>query len=310
MSRLSPLALIPLACVFTLGAAASRALGDLPPPKGAPAPAAPAAPAAPQAPAASRSGRSASRTRRRSRSRPTARSASTRGSRSPSRTTLQPSPTSTVVAQVDGKDVPVEVRRRTRRTATAWSTWASTRRRATLTLRWTATITRKARRGPGHGPRPRPLQAGGPPRPDRRARRRSSRRSSASTSRTSTSATARRSSTTTCCTTMQYDKVAPGWGKGDFDRACEVGKGNCTDFHAKFTGIGRAAGIPVRFTMGIPMTHRREAAPPAATTAGRTSTTASHWIARRHLRGAEGPRRRTRRRPSGSSATSTPTASR
>jgi len=56
--------------------------------------------------------------------------------------------------------------------------------------------------------------------------------------------------------TMQYskdDKVAPGWGKGDFNRACEVGKGNCTDFHAKFTGIARAAGIPVRFTMGIPL---------------------------------------------------------
>jgi transglutaminase-like putative cysteine protease len=53
--------------------------------------------------------------------------------------------------------------------------------------------------------------------------------------------------------TMTYDKVAPGWGKGDFDRACEVGKGNCTDFHAKFTGIARAGGIPVRFTMGIPL---------------------------------------------------------
>ena len=53
--------------------------------------------------------------------------------------------------------------------------------------------------------------------------------------------------------TMVYDKVAPGWGKGDFARACEVGKGNCTDFHAKFTGIARAGGIPVRFTMGIPL---------------------------------------------------------
>lgn len=54
-------------------------------------------------------------------------------------------------------------------------------------------------------------------------------------------------------TTMQYDKVAEGWGKGDFLRACTVGKGNCTDFHAKFTGIARAGGIPVRFTMGIPL---------------------------------------------------------
>src|SRR5262245_6129896 len=31
-------------------------------------------------------------------------------------------------------------------------------------------------------------------------------------------------------TTMKYDKETPGWGKGDFNRACEVGKGNCTDF--------------------------------------------------------------------------------
>ncbi len=53
--------------------------------------------------------------------------------------------------------------------------------------------------------------------------------------------------------TMSYDKVAEGWGKGDFDRACTVGKGNCTDFHAKFIGVGRAAGIPVRFTMGVPL---------------------------------------------------------
>jgi transglutaminase-like putative cysteine protease len=54
-------------------------------------------------------------------------------------------------------------------------------------------------------------------------------------------------------TTMQYDKVADGWGRGDFQRACTVGKGNCTDFHAKFTGIARASHIPVRFTMGIPL---------------------------------------------------------
>jgi transglutaminase-like putative cysteine protease len=51
--------------------------------------------------------------------------------------------------------------------------------------------------------------------------------------------------------TMAYDKETPGWGKGDFDRACAVGKGNCTDFHAKFMGISRAAKIPARFTMGV-----------------------------------------------------------
>lgn len=53
---------------------------------------------------------------------------------------------------------------------------------------------------------------------------------------------------------MTYDKQAPGWGKGDFDRACDVAKGNCTDFHARFMGVARAAGIPARFTMGIPIT--------------------------------------------------------
>jgi transglutaminase-like putative cysteine protease len=52
-------------------------------------------------------------------------------------------------------------------------------------------------------------------------------------------------------TTMTYDKIEPGYGRGDFERACKVGKGNCTDFHAKFMGIARAANIPARFTMGV-----------------------------------------------------------
>ena len=52
---------------------------------------------------------------------------------------------------------------------------------------------------------------------------------------------------------MEYDKKTPGYGKGDFLRSLTVCKGNCTDFHARFMGVGRAAGIPVRFTMGIPL---------------------------------------------------------
>ncbi len=52
---------------------------------------------------------------------------------------------------------------------------------------------------------------------------------------------------------MEYNKKVPGYGAGDFERAVTVCKGNCTDFHARFIGIGRAAKIPVRFTMGIPM---------------------------------------------------------
>jgi transglutaminase-like putative cysteine protease len=52
---------------------------------------------------------------------------------------------------------------------------------------------------------------------------------------------------------MSYDKAEPGYGFGDFDRSVKVCKGNCTDFHARFIGTGRAAKIPCRFTMGIPM---------------------------------------------------------
>jgi transglutaminase-like putative cysteine protease len=51
--------------------------------------------------------------------------------------------------------------------------------------------------------------------------------------------------------TTVYSKEGTGWGQGDFERACKECKGNCTDFHAKFMGIARAAGIPARFTMGF-----------------------------------------------------------
>ncbi len=50
---------------------------------------------------------------------------------------------------------------------------------------------------------------------------------------------------------MTYDKVEPGWGKGDFERACEVGKGNCSDFTSKFVAIARASGIPARWISSI-----------------------------------------------------------
>jgi transglutaminase-like putative cysteine protease len=52
---------------------------------------------------------------------------------------------------------------------------------------------------------------------------------------------------------MEYNKKVAGYGLGDFDRSVVVCKGNCTDFHARFTGVGRASMIPVRFTMGIPL---------------------------------------------------------
>ena len=50
---------------------------------------------------------------------------------------------------------------------------------------------------------------------------------------------------------MTYDKETPGWGKGDFERTCDVGRGNCSDFVAKFVTISRAAGIPARWTSSI-----------------------------------------------------------
>ncbi len=50
---------------------------------------------------------------------------------------------------------------------------------------------------------------------------------------------------------MRYDKSAPGWGRGDTERACDVGLGNCTDFHSLFISLARANGIPARFDMGI-----------------------------------------------------------
>lgn len=75
---------------------------------------------------------------------------------------------------------------------------------------------------------------------------------------------------------MAYDKTGEGWGRGDFDHAVTVCKGNCSDFHARFIGIGRAAGIPVRFTMGVPLK------------SGKTSYNSyhcwAHWYDGRHWR--------------------------
>jgi len=52
---------------------------------------------------------------------------------------------------------------------------------------------------------------------------------------------------------MTYEKSTPGWGRGDTLRACEVGAGNCTDFHALFISLARARGIPARFRIGTPV---------------------------------------------------------
>jgi transglutaminase-like putative cysteine protease len=59
-----------------------------------------------------------------------------------------------------------------------------------------------------------------------------------------------------------YDKTAPGWGKGDSERFCDVKKGNCTDFHSAFMALARAEGIPVRFSIGFPLKPEKEGSVP------------------------------------------------
>ena len=49
---------------------------------------------------------------------------------------------------------------------------------------------------------------------------------------------------------MKYDKSGTGWGRGDAVFACDARAGNCTDFHAYFIALARAAGIPARFAIG------------------------------------------------------------
>ena len=50
---------------------------------------------------------------------------------------------------------------------------------------------------------------------------------------------------------MTYDKNHPGWGTGSTRHACDVGKGNCTDFHALFNSLCRAEGIASGFEIGL-----------------------------------------------------------
>ena len=52
---------------------------------------------------------------------------------------------------------------------------------------------------------------------------------------------------------MKYDKSGKGWGRGDAIYACDVRRGNCTDFHSLFIALVRARSIPARFTIGFPL---------------------------------------------------------
>ncbi|NOX38729.1 MAG: transglutaminase domain-containing protein [Calditrichaeota bacterium] len=59
--------------------------------------------------------------------------------------------------------------------------------------------------------------------------------------------------------TMRYDKSGEGWGRGDAIYACDVRRGNCTDFHSLFISMARVAGIPARFIIGFPVPHTPDA---------------------------------------------------
>ena len=52
-------------------------------------------------------------------------------------------------------------------------------------------------------------------------------------------------------TKMTYDKNHEGWGQGSTRHACDIGKGNCTDFHALFNSLCRAQGIASGFEIGL-----------------------------------------------------------
>ena len=57
---------------------------------------------------------------------------------------------------------------------------------------------------------------------------------------------------------MTYDKNHQGWGRGSTQHACEVGKGNCTDFHALFNSLARAQGIASGFEIGLYLPYDRK----------------------------------------------------
>ena len=62
---------------------------------------------------------------------------------------------------------------------------------------------------------------------------------------------------------MKYDKSVAGYGKGDVIRACDIGTGNCTDFHSLFISLARNQKIPSRFEIGFPLPAVDPAAPKA-----------------------------------------------
>jgi transglutaminase-like putative cysteine protease len=56
---------------------------------------------------------------------------------------------------------------------------------------------------------------------------------------------------------LRYAKYGSGWGRGDAVYACDARSGNCSDFHAYFIALARAAGIPARFAIGAAIPSER-----------------------------------------------------
>jgi len=56
---------------------------------------------------------------------------------------------------------------------------------------------------------------------------------------------------------MRYIKYGD-FGRGDAQYACDVGTGNCTEFHSYFISLARSAGIPARFAIGAAIPSERD----------------------------------------------------
>lgn len=52
---------------------------------------------------------------------------------------------------------------------------------------------------------------------------------------------------------VDYDKSGTGWGQGNLAYVCDVGKGNCSDFHTLFIAMARSESIPAVFEIGFPL---------------------------------------------------------
>ncbi len=57
---------------------------------------------------------------------------------------------------------------------------------------------------------------------------------------------------------MAYKKADGGWGQADVSYACNALSGNCTDYHAYFVALARAANIPARFAIGASIPSGRD----------------------------------------------------